>query len=64
MSHRMLTRAPRARTGKSSLVFQFVDDNFVESYFPTIETTFQKTINFKGVEYDCDIIDTAGQVRM
>jgi len=47
--------------GKSSLVFQFVDDNFVESYFPTIETTFQKTINYNGVEYDCDIIDTAGQ---
>ncbi|THH15212.1 hypothetical protein EW146_g5230 [Bondarzewia mesenterica] len=47
--------------GKSSLVVQFIDNNFVESYYPTIESTFTKTINYKGVEYDCDIIDTAGQ---
>ena len=51
------------RAGKSSLVIQFVNDHFIESYYPTIETTFQKTINYNGVEYDCDIIDTAGQVR-
>jgi len=47
--------------GKSSLVFQFVDNQFVESYYPTIESTFSKSINYKGIEYDCDIIDTAGQ---
>ncbi|KAH8106016.1 P-loop containing nucleoside triphosphate hydrolase protein [Cristinia sonorae] len=49
--------------GKSSLVVQFIENHFVESYYPTIESTFTKSINYKGVEYDCDIIDTAGQVK-
>ncbi|KAH9948345.1 P-loop containing nucleoside triphosphate hydrolase protein [Amylocystis lapponica] len=48
--------------GKSSLVVQFIENHFVESYYPTIESTFNKSISYKGVEYDCDIIDTAGQV--
>lgn len=47
--------------GKSSLVIQFIENHFVESYYPTIESTFSKTINYKGTDYDCDIIDTAGQ---
>lgn len=47
--------------GKSSLVVQFIENHFVESYYPTIENTFSKSINYKGVDYDCDIIDTAGQ---
>ncbi|KAG8963326.1 GTP-binding protein [Tulasnella sp. 419] len=47
--------------GKSSLVVQFVDNTFVESYYPTIENTFSKNIKYNGVEYQCDIIDTAGQ---
>ncbi|KAK7696042.1 GTP-binding protein [Cerrena zonata] len=47
--------------GKSSLVIKFIEDNFVDSYYPTIENTFSKSINYNGVEYECDIIDTAGQ---
>jgi len=47
--------------GKSSLVKQFIDNNFADSYFPTIESTFSKAVAYKGVEYECDIIDTAGQ---
>ncbi|GJJ07589.1 GTP-binding protein [Clathrus columnatus] len=47
--------------GKSSLVVQYTDNHFVEAYYPTIENTFTKGINLKGIEYDCDIIDTAGQ---
>ncbi|KAI0723103.1 small GTPase superfamily [Earliella scabrosa] len=47
--------------GKSSLVIQFIENHFVESYYPTIESVFTKTVNYKGVDYDCDIIDTAGQ---
>ncbi|KAG8704958.1 GTP-binding protein [Ceratobasidium sp. 423] len=47
--------------GKSSLVVQFVEGHFVEAYYPTIENTFTKSIKFKNIEYDCDIIDTAGQ---
>ncbi|KAI3614660.1 hypothetical protein CBS9595_003931 [Malassezia furfur] len=47
--------------GKSSLVVRFVEDAFVDSYYPTIENVFEKTIKHKGQEYSCDIVDTAGQ---
>jgi len=47
--------------GKSSMVVQFIDNHFVESYYPTIESAFSKSVNYKGVDYECDIIDTAGQ---
>lgn len=50
-------------TGKSSLVVQFTENQFIDSYYPTIENTFTKSVNYKGVDYECDIIDTAGQVR-
>lgn len=59
------TRSPSQLTtfiGKSSLVVQYTESHFVESYYPTIENIFTKGINYKGIEYDCDIIDTAGQV--
>lgn len=49
-------------SGKSSLVIQFIENHFVEAYYPTIESTFSKGVVYQGVEYDCDIIDTAGQV--
>ena len=44
-------------------MIQFIENHFVESYYPTIESVFNKTVSYKGVDYDCDIIDTAGQVR-
>ncbi|VVT49721.1 uncharacterized protein SAPINGB_P002410 [Magnusiomyces paraingens] len=47
--------------GKSSVTVQFVDEHFVESYYPTIENQFFKPIKYKGVEYTTEIIDTAGQ---
>jgi len=47
--------------GKSSLVKQFIENHFVDSYYPTIESTFAKSVVYKGIEYDCHIIDTAGQ---
>ncbi|BFZ60779.1 GTP-binding protein [Saitoella coloradoensis] len=47
--------------GKSSLTVQFVENHFVESYYPTIENTFSKTIKYKNQEYATEIIDTAGQ---
>lgn len=49
--------------GKSSLAVQFVDGHFVDSYYPTIENTFTKTIRYKGQDYATEIVDTAGQVR-
>ncbi|KYK58532.1 rheb small monomeric GTPase RhbA [Drechmeria coniospora] len=47
--------------GKSSLAVQFVDGHFVESYYPTIENTFSKTIRHNGQDYLTEIVDTAGQ---
>jgi len=47
--------------GKSSLAVQFVDGHFVDSYYPTIENTFSKTIRYKGQDYLTEIVDTAGQ---
>ena len=49
--------------GKSSLAVQFVDGHFVDSYYPTIEKTFTKTIRYKGQDFTTEIVDTAGQVR-
>ncbi|EIE75453.1 hypothetical protein RO3G_00157 [Rhizopus delemar RA 99-880] len=47
--------------GKSSLVIQFCENHFVDSYYPTIENTFTKTIKYRGSEYSVEIMDTAGQ---
>lgn len=47
--------------GKSSLAVQYVDGHFVDSYYPTIENTFSKTIRCKGQDYLTEIVDTAGQ---
>jgi Ras family protein len=38
-----------------------MENVFVDSYYPTIEATFTKSIKYKGRSYTCDIIDTAGQ---
>ncbi|KAJ3417083.1 GTP-binding protein [Chytridiales sp. JEL 0842] len=47
--------------GKSSLVVQFVESHFSETYYPTIENTFTKIIKHKNQEFAAEIIDTAGQ---
>ncbi|GAO17870.1 uncharacterized protein UV8b_03216 [Ustilaginoidea virens] len=47
--------------GKSSLAVQFVDGHFVDSYYPTIENTFSKTIRYRSQDYATEIVDTAGQ---
>jgi small GTP-binding protein len=64
--------APKPRTiavlgspavGKSSLTIQFVENHFVDSYYPTIENTFNKVIRYRGQEIAAEIIDTAGQAE-
>ncbi|CAG8510261.1 10997_t:CDS:2 [Scutellospora calospora] len=66
----MAGNAPKPRTiavlgsravGKSSLTIQFVENHFVDSYYPTIENTFNKVIRYRGQEIAAEIIDTAGQ---
>ena len=49
--------------GKSSLIVQFLNDHFTDEYFPTIDSDiFRGTIKYDGIGFDCEIIDTAGQV--
>lgn len=47
--------------GKSSLAIQFVQGQFVDSYDPTIENTFNKTMKIKNQDFDIFVVDTAGQ---
>lgn len=48
--------------GKTSLTRQYIQPpTYVEGYFPTIEQTERKHIMYDGIDYDCEIIDTAGQ---
>jgi len=47
--------------GKSSLIIQYVENQFVDSYDPTIENTFCKHTRVGGQEYDLHVVDTAGQ---
>ncbi|XP_022087111.1 GTP-binding protein Rheb-like [Acanthaster planci] len=47
--------------GKSSLTIQFVENQFVDAYDPTIENTFEKMIKLGNQEYKLKIVDTAGQ---
>ncbi|KAK2153834.1 hypothetical protein LSH36_284g03007 [Paralvinella palmiformis] len=42
--------------GKSSITIQFVENQFVDSYDPTIEN-----MKIRGQDYQLDLIDTAGQ---
>jgi Ras family protein len=46
---------------KSSLSIQFVDGQFVDSYDPTIENTFTKTVRINSQDYELTLVDTAGQ---
>lgn len=47
--------------GKTTLTVRFVEEHFVESYYPTIENDFTKIVQFKGNNYTLEILDTAGQ---
>lgn len=47
--------------GKSSLAIQFAQGQFVDSYDPTIENTFNKNMKIQGQEYEVLVVDTAGQ---
>eukprot|EP01027_Heterolobosea_sp_BB2_P015426 GEZU01022065.1.p1 GENE.GEZU01022065.1~~GEZU01022065.1.p1 ORF type:complete len:170 (+),score=20.74 GEZU01022065.1:322-831(+) len=59
-SRKVIVLGTRA-VGKSSVTIQFVENHFADSYNPTIENTFKKTIKYKGDEFTTDIVDTAGQ---
>ena len=46
--------------GKSSLTTRYMNNIFVESYDPTIETTYRKRINVRNIQINAEIVDTAG----
>jgi len=45
------------------MLIYFIQNDFVDSYYPTIESTYTKNMVYNGVEYECEIIDTPGQAR-
>ncbi|KAH0795507.1 small GTP-binding protein [Histomonas meleagridis] len=47
--------------GKSALSIQFIKGYFVETYDPTIEESFKRTVEINGRVVHFDILDTAGQ---
>ncbi|XP_044268043.1 GTP-binding protein Rheb homolog [Tribolium madens] len=47
--------------GKSSLSMQFVEGKFLESYDPTIENTFKKSLRINSTDYELILVDTTGQ---
>lgn len=47
--------------GKSSLTVRYCEGHFVEAYYPTIENTFSREIQYKGQNFLTEIIDTQGQ---
>eukprot|EP01118_Nematostelium_gracile_P016012 TRINITY_DN654_c1_g1_i1.p1 TRINITY_DN654_c1_g1~~TRINITY_DN654_c1_g1_i1.p1 ORF type:complete len:321 (+),score=55.92 TRINITY_DN654_c1_g1_i1:85-1047(+) len=47
-------------SGKSCLVFRFVQSHYYERYDPTIEDSYRKQIDIDGISCSLDIIDTGG----
>ena len=47
--------------GKSSITMQFVSNNFISCYDPTIEDAYRKQLQVDGEVCLLDIFDTAGQ---
>eukprot|EP00980_Cylindrotheca_fusiformis_P010876 scaffold2470_cov114-Cylindrotheca_fusiformis.AAC.5 len=58
--HRKVAVLGFREVGKSSLTNSFVNGSFSEFYDPTIESTLQKVIRFRRVNFYTDIVDTAG----
>lgn len=58
--HRKIALLGGRGVGKSSLITYFVEGGYVDSYYPTIENSYSKTIKFKGSDYVLGILDTAG----
>jgi Ras family protein len=58
--HRKIAVLGFRAVGKSSLTYAFVSGTFSDNYDPTIENTHHKTIRFRKVHFETDIVDTAG----
>lgn len=58
--HRKIAVLGCQAVGKTSLTNAFVSGTFSDTYDPTIENTHHKTIRFRRVHFDTDIVDTGG----
>jgi len=47
--------------GKSALTIQFIQNQFVDEYDPTIEDSYRRSVNIDDDNSLLDILDTAGQ---
>jgi len=47
--------------GKSCLTTQYIHNKFLETYDPTIEDSYKKTVILSGGSYNLEVVDTAGQ---
>mmetsp|Transcript_10538 Transcript_10538/g.18461 ORF Transcript_10538/g.18461 Transcript_10538/m.18461 type:complete len:182 (+) Transcript_10538:69-614(+) len=61
MKQRKIAVLGARAVGKSAVTIQYVEDHFVDSYNPTIENTYQKSIRIRNDDFMTDIMDTAGQ---
>jgi len=46
--------------GKSSIVIRFINDEFEETYYPTVEDRYRKDFISNGKKYILSVLDTAG----
>ena len=49
------------KVGKTPITLQFVKGEYTESYVPTIDDEFVKSIEIDGKSYKIEVCDTAGQ---
>ncbi|XP_023343355.1 GTP-binding protein Rheb isoform X2 [Eurytemora carolleeae] len=61
IKHRKIMLLGCRSVGKSSLTIQYVQGQFVDSYDPTIENTYNKTVKINNQDFELQVVDTAGQ---
>mmetsp|Transcript_312 Transcript_312/g.880 ORF Transcript_312/g.880 Transcript_312/m.880 type:complete len:199 (-) Transcript_312:499-1095(-) len=58
--HRKVALLGFRSVGKTSIINSFMTGTFSDTYVPTIETHYNKTLRFRKVHFSTDIVDTAG----
>ncbi|KAI8320798.1 ferrous iron transporter B, partial [Martensiomyces pterosporus] len=61
LTRRMVVLGHRGGVGKSTAIHRFIENDYLETYYPTIEAEYEKTIKVNGTLYTLEIVDTAGQ---
>ncbi|XP_014824657.1 PREDICTED: GTP-binding protein Rheb-like isoform X1 [Poecilia mexicana] len=61
LGYRSVGKSRTTRTGQDQGVRISLQVQFVDSYDPTIENVFTKTMALNGQQYNLQLVDTAGQ---